>query len=129
MACSTASADQIAAGQLGMTNLSFTRPLYQIDSQYAQTVDNWVATFSQNKDSPTEITFNASDASGSSWDELGFDDDVEVIGSYCTFFSATFWEDNETVTKTVSAEEVGDDLEITITATGLGTFQIQPGKW
>jgi len=129
MACSPAPADQIAAGQFGMPNPSFQKPLYQIESQFAQTVDNWVATFSQNKDSPTEITFNASDASNTSWEGLGYDDDVEVTGSHCIFFSATFWENNEHVTKTVSAEEVGDDLEITITATGLGTFQIQPGQW
>ncbi|KAJ4123177.1 hypothetical protein NW768_009705 [Fusarium equiseti] len=130
MACSTASADQIASGQLEMHNQSFQKPLYQIDSHYARAVDSWVATFSQNKDSPTEITFNPSDASNSSWEELGYDDDnVEVTESYCIFFSATFWEDNERVTKTVSAEEVGDDLEITLTTTGLGMFQIQPGKW
>lgn len=125
MTCSSSVADQIASGSGG----SFLRPAYNIESTYAPTVDDWVSSFAQNKGNPTEITFNASDASDSSWDELGYDDDVEVTGSYCTLFSATFDEDGETVTKTVSAEEAGDDLEITVTATSLGTFQIQPGQW
>lgn len=125
MTCSSLAADQIASGNSG----SFQRPTYIIESKYASTVDDWVSSFAQNKNNPTEITFNASDASNSSWDELGYDDDVEVTGSYCTLFSATFDENGETVTKVVSAEETGDDLEITVTATSLDTFQIQPGQW
>ncbi|CAG7565813.1 unnamed protein product [Fusarium equiseti] len=130
MSCSSASADQIAAGQSGTPDASFQRPAYQIDAQYAQTVDNWIGTFAQNKGSPTKITFRASDASNTSWKELGYSNtNVQVTGSYCIFFSATFTENNTTVTKNVSAEEAGSDLEVSITATGLGTFQIQPGKW
>ncbi|KAK7402435.1 hypothetical protein QQX98_011824 [Neonectria punicea] len=131
MECSTASADQIGAGQAGTANASFYNPTYQIDAQYAQQVDSWISTFPQNKKSPQAFTFKASDASKSSWSDLGYSNSsVQVTGSYCIFFSATFTENNTVVTKNLSAEELGSDLEVTITATGLGSFQITPGaKW
>ena len=123
MDCSPASADQIAAGQAGTANATLCNPTYQIDAQYAQLVDSWIATFPQNKKSPKTFTFTASDASNS-------DNSVQVTGSYCIFFSATFTENNTVVTKNLSAEDLGSDLEVTITATDLGSFNITPGsKW
>jgi hypothetical protein len=131
MECSLASADQVAAGQAGTANATIFNPTYQIDAQYAQQVDSFIATFSQNKDKPTKFTFKASDASRSSWSDLGYSNSsVRVTGSYCIFFSATYTENNTVVTKNLSAEELGSDLQVTITATGLGSFQITPGaKW
>ncbi|KAH7274921.1 hypothetical protein FSOLCH5_006306 [Fusarium solani] len=131
MDCSPASADQIAAGQAGTANATLCNPTYQIDAQYPQLVDSWIATFPQNKKSPKTFTFTASDAANSSWSELGYSNNsVQVTGSYCIFFSATFTENNTVVTKNLSAEELGSDLEVTITATDLGSFNITPGsKW
>lgn len=131
MDCSPASADQIAAGQAGTANATLCNPTYEIDAQYAQLVDSWISTFPQNKNSPKTFTFKASDASNSSWSDLGYSNtSVQVTGSYCIFFSATFTENNTVVTKNLSAQELGSDLEVTITATDIGTFNITPGsKW
>ncbi|CAI0650207.1 unnamed protein product [Colletotrichum noveboracense] len=130
MTCSPASADEISSGQAGTPSATFERPAYTIDAQYSQSVDGWIDTYDENSEYPTEITFKASDAVSSSWEELGHSDtNVQVTGSYCNFFSATYNENNTIVTKTVTAEEAGSELEVTITATDFQTFSITPGNW
>ncbi|KAF4339516.1 hypothetical protein FBEOM_6578 [Fusarium beomiforme] len=130
MACSTASADQIGAGQAGTAVGTFAMPAYMTDPQYGGIVDGWIATYPQNKKNPKTFTFTTSDASKSSWSELGYSEsDVEVTDYYCCFFSVTYYEHDETVTKNFSAEEYKSEMEITITATDIGTFKIEPGKW
>ena len=130
MSCSPAPADQISAGQAGTPGASYLRPSYEINAQYTQLVDSWISTYAQNKTNPTSINFKISDSSSSSWKDLGFSStNVQVTGSYCIFFSATFTENNTVVTKNVSAAECGSDLELTITATSIGSFDISPGKW
>jgi hypothetical protein len=130
MSCSPATADQISNGQAGTPGAAFERPAYKIDPQYSQSVDGWIKTFSQNSKNPKKITFTASDAESSSWEELGYSEsNVQVTGSYCIFFSATYTENNKTVTKHMTAEEAGSELEVTITATDVGTFSLSPGNW
>ncbi|OBS29442.1 hypothetical protein FPOA_03378 [Fusarium poae] len=130
MSCSNASADQIASGQAGTPGAPFERPSYNLNGQYSQTVDGWINTFSQNSKNPKKITFTAKDAQSSSWADLGYSNtNVQVTGSYCIFFSATFVENNQTVTKNVTAEEAGAELEVTLTATDFQTFTINPGNW
>ncbi|RSL82843.1 hypothetical protein CEP51_004899 [Fusarium floridanum] len=131
MECSPASADQIAAGQTGKSNASFTNPTYEITSQYPQLVDSWISTFPQNSKNPKKFTFKSSDASSSSWSDLGFSNSsVSVTGSYCIFFSATYTENHSVVTKTLSAEDLGSDMEVSVTATDFQAVQVTPGsKW
>ncbi|EWG44669.1 hypothetical protein FVEG_05674 [Fusarium verticillioides 7600] len=130
MTCSPASADQIAAGQAGTPGAAFERPAYTINAQYPQLVDSWIGTYAQNSKNPKKITFKASDSKSSSWKDLGYSNtNVQVTGSYCIFFSATYTENNTIVTKNVTAEEAGADLEVTITATDVQTFTINPGTW
>jgi hypothetical protein len=110
--------------------LSFVSPFYSIASAYSANVDNWIATYPQNKKSPTKFSFNASQASSTNWENLGFSQSsVEVTGSYAIFFSATYRENNQEVTKHITAEQAGSDLEITLTATGVGSYGVQPGNW
>ncbi|EXF84414.1 hypothetical protein CFIO01_02729 [Colletotrichum fioriniae PJ7] len=123
-------ADQISSGQAGTPDAPLERPAYTIPAQYPQVVDGWINTFTQNSKTPTTITFKASDASSSSWQDLGHSNDtVRVTAPYCIFFSATYTENNVTVTKNVTAEEAGAELEVTITATGFQSFPITPGNW
>jgi hypothetical protein len=131
MTCSPASANQIAASQTGSAGPGYLNPAYTIDAQYSANVDNWISTFAQNKDKPASIIFKASDASNSSWENLGYSSSsVSVTGSYCIFFSATYTENNTTVTKHMTAEEAGSDMEITLTCTGISTYNLTPGnKW
>lgn len=130
MTCSSAATDQKTSGQAGTPPGSYQRPAYTIAAQYPQTVDSWIQTFPQDSKKPTTITFKASDASSSSWQELGYSNDtVQVTGSYSIFFSATYTENGATVTKNVTAEEAGADLEVTITATHAQSFAITPGSW
>ncbi|KXH34358.1 hypothetical protein CSIM01_00269 [Colletotrichum simmondsii] len=130
MTCSPASADQIASGQAGTPGAPFERPAYTIPAQYSQLVQSWINTYAQNSKNPKTITFKASDAASSSWKDLGYSNtNVQVTGSYCIFFSATFTENNTIMTKNVTAEEAGAELEVTITATDFQSFPIAPGKW
>ncbi|KAF4783504.1 hypothetical protein HER10_EVM0010722 [Colletotrichum scovillei] len=130
MTCSSASADQISSGQAGTPGAPLERPAYTITSQYPQVVNGWIDTFTQNSKTPTTITFKASDASSSSWQDLGYSNDtVQMTRPDCIFFSATYTENYETVTKTVTAEEAGSDLEVTITVTDFQSFPIAPGNW
>ncbi|KAI8302262.1 hypothetical protein K4K59_000600 [Colletotrichum sp. SAR11_240] len=130
MTCSSASADQISSGQAGNPGAPFERPAYTISAQYPQLVDGWINTYPQNSKNPTKITFKASDAKSSSWKDLGYSNtDVQVTGSYCIFFSATYTENNTIVTKNFTAEEAGSELEVTITATDFQIFPITPGNW
>lgn len=129
MSCSSATADQIA-GQAPNPPAPFERPTYTIDDQYPQLVDSWIKAFPQTSKNPNTITFKASDASSSSWSDLGYSNtDVQVTGSHCIFFSATYTENNATITKHVTAEEAGSDLEVTITATDAQTMTVSPGNW
>lgn len=130
MTCSSASADQVSSGQAGTPGAPFERPAYTINAQYSQLVDSWIGTYPQNSKNPKKITFKASDAKSSSWENLGYSNtNVQVTGSYCIFFSATYTENNTIVTKDVTAEEAGSELEVTITATDVQTFTITPGNW
>lgn len=130
MNVSAASADQVGASSTGTPLAPFINPFYSIDSSYSANVDNWIATFAQNKKNPTNFSFSASDASRSDWSNLGFSQSsVEVTGSYAIFFSATYRENNQTVTKHITAEEAGSDLQVTLTTTGFGSYKVQPGKW
>ncbi|KAI8269951.1 hypothetical protein K4K58_012854 [Colletotrichum sp. SAR11_239] len=130
MTCSPASADQISSGQAGTPGAPYERPAYTISAQYSQLVQSWIGTYAQNSKNPKTITFKASDAKSSSWKDLGYSNtNVQVTGSYCIFFSATYTENNTIVTKNVTAEEAGSELEVTITATDFQIFPISPGNW
>ncbi|KAI9685687.1 MAG: hypothetical protein M1822_004247 [Bathelium mastoideum] len=130
MTCSPASANQVQVAQAGTAGASYLQPAYLVDSSYSANVDNWISTYAQNKNNPITLNFSASQASSQTWEELGFSSSsVSVTGSYCFFFSATFTENNTTVTKNITAEQAGSDLQITLTATGLGTYKVNPGKW
>lgn len=125
------SANQIAAQQAGNNAGSYLSPAYDIQSSYSQNVDNWIATYSQNLKSPTFFTFSTSDSSNESWEKLGFKEtSVQVDGSYCIFFRATYQQNGKTVTREVSAAEAGSSLSVKVTCTGLGTYTVNPGqKW
>lgn len=130
MNVSACPANQVGAKTTGTPLATFVNPLYSIDATYSANVDNWIATYPQNLKSPIKFSFNASQASSTDWGSLGFSQDsVEVKGSYAIFFTATYYENNQEVTKHMTAEEAGSDLEITLTATGFGSYKVQPGNW
>jgi hypothetical protein len=130
MNVSAAPADQVGATGTGTPLAPFVDPFYSIDSAYYPNVDNWIATYPQNKKSPTTFSFNGRQASSTNWESLGFSQSsVKVTGSYAIFFTATYRENNQEVTKHITAEEAGSDLEITLTATGIGSYRVQPGNW
>lgn len=130
MLCSPASANQIQAAQTGTAGAPYLMPAYNIDSQYAANVDNWISTYPQNSKNPITMTFDASQSSSTNWSKLGFEStSVSVNASYCCFFRVSYTENNQRVTQTINADQAGSSMSVTITATGLGTYKVTPGKW
>ena len=128
MWCSDAAANVLTGGSRTLSK--YLRPTYTIDSSYAQLADTWIASFSQKKKSPASFPFSAADSSSTSWSDQGFKDtDVSVKGSYAIFFSATYTENNKTVTKNISAEDASSEIVATVTMTDHALFTISSGKW
>lgn len=130
MMCSPSAANQIQSAQTGTAGAPYLMPAYQIDSQYAANVDNWIATYPQDSKNPITLTFDTTQSSSTNWQKMGFESSsVSVNASYCCFFSVTYTENKQRVTKNITAEEAGSSLSITMTATGMGTYKVSPAKW
>lgn len=130
MPCSTAPANWIASVAHGAplppppTN---SLAAYDIPTQYAQDVDTWTKTYPQNVKSPQKIELTMSDFASSAWSQLGFSDsNTTVNGSAFCFFTATYTEHMQTVSKQMSLSEAGADCKITLTYTSAASYNVNP---
>jgi len=105
----------------------FTRPSYTIQD-YSEAVNNWVKTF--NTSTPQEFKLDISSAKNTNWSDFGFEHTVTTVGaSIWFFFSASFTQDETTVTQNLHFTDVSSDVEVTLTIQGNKVFSPAPGTW
>ena len=130
MPCSTVPANwikQAGGGSAPPVPPANNLAAYDVQNQYAQTVDNWINTFPQQVKNPRKIVLTKADFQKSSWSDLGFDSSsVTVSGSVFWFFRATYTENSQTKSVQLSLDEAGNDFKITLSFTGLQPFTVNP---
>ena len=101
-------------------------PKYNVDPAYGTNVTNWIAAATAKKPK-NNITFNIAESSKYDWQSLGFDSTkFEAQGSWLPFFTAEYSYNGTKMKKEVKLEDYNSSVEVTLSATGLAAFTINP---
>jgi hypothetical protein len=102
------------------------RPAYTIDNSYRDTVGNWTrGSTSENK---LNLTFNINDAKPDNWDKFGFVN-ANANSRFTYFFTATYFQDRQKKEDVITAQDVGSELSVNLSAAEAGAFTVKAGDW
>ncbi|KAL5589588.1 hypothetical protein FOVSG1_011455 [Fusarium oxysporum f. sp. vasinfectum] len=102
------------------------RPAYTIDNLYRDTVGNWTrGSTSENK---LNLTFNINDAKSDNWDKFGFVN-ANANSRFTYFFTATYFQDRQKKEDVITAQDVGSELSVNLSAAEAGVFTVKAGDW
>ncbi|KAF5717933.1 hypothetical protein FMUND_5477 [Fusarium mundagurra] len=124
MPCATSFSNIVnGSSDLPWGNVRYWRPTYTIESSYKDTVGNWIR--DAGGENKLNLTFNINDAKSENWDKFGFVN-VNANSRFTSFFMATYFQDRQKKEEVITAQDVGPEFSVQLSAAEAGVFTVKP---